>query len=160
MDLKKVEVKLERQQAIEELIQLEEIRNGIELMDKLKEKYGIEASQVTISRDIREMELVKDKSKGYLILKRNAIKKELLVEIKKLLQNKELYWFNDDYESILLKAKDPLFAPIIGNKFEKAFSMGEKIVVAFVNNSGAIWIVSPTKTKEEIISFLDKIDID
>jgi transcriptional regulator of arginine metabolism len=75
-----------RQAAIEQLISQQPIANQEELMEALEQK-GIKATQATISRDIRELRIVKeqnsDGSSHYAIFKEDPVsrKEQLYVNI-------------------------------------------------------------------------------
>ncbi|WP_281164795.1 arginine repressor [Liquorilactobacillus sicerae] len=78
-----------RQAAIEQLISQEEIANQEELMIAL-EKQGIKATQATISRDIRELRIVKEQSSNgkqhYVIFKEDPVseKQQLYANINEM----------------------------------------------------------------------------
>ncbi|KRM89755.1 arginine repressor [Liquorilactobacillus vini] len=78
-----------RQAAIEQLISQEEIANQEELMAAL-EKQGIKATQATISRDIRELRIVKEQATNgklhYVIFREDPIseKQQLYANISEM----------------------------------------------------------------------------
>lgn len=70
----------ERQRAIQELIKAYPVENQVQLVQLLKENYGIETNQSIVSRDLRELEVTKQKLKDTMIyeLKEVNIDKEIL----------------------------------------------------------------------------------
>lgn len=58
---------LDRQQAIKELITENSVADQYQIVDLLKEKYGIETNQTIVSRDLRKLGVVKKNLNGAMV---------------------------------------------------------------------------------------------
>jgi arginine repressor len=151
--------KKDRMKAIQKVIEKHEVQNQHELIVKLKKDHGIEANQPAISRDIKDLRIIKDSKSGFYTLSPKAQQKKYLNQLYNWAVRAELRSFDTSFEGLLLRTapEHADMAPVIASSLEKAFSSEKSPVAAFVNSTGMIWLLIPVEKKDSILSKLNKI---
>ncbi|MED1876730.1 hypothetical protein [Brevibacillus borstelensis] len=143
------EAKQKRLEAIEEIIQKYPIRTQDELVKKLFEEYGIESNQSAISRDIKDLELVKDRITHCYTLNEKAKRNMELERLQTLMVQGEALLCNYPLGVILLKTA-PSYTHLIAATLEKLYSTEANPVGTFIGTTGTLLLVASEQQMEEI----------
>lgn len=123
----------------------------------LKDDYHIEVNRSTISRDLRELGIQKNKEKEVLELSQNEKLKDLKIQIFHLLSSSSsdsFYYNSDEKEDNLTMTvfyTDPSTAVAVAVLFEQLFEERYPSFVAIANHSGKIVLIFSIKHRQAIL---------
>lgn len=129
--------KKERTDAIKIIISNHSIRSQEELVERLKEDFGIESNQSTVSRDITSLELVKHPQTNCYQLGEFAKREKEREELRSVLEQAEATYFDENVSMITFRA-DPVFTSLITAKLEAYFSNKEEVIGTLVGPTGTV----------------------
>jgi transcriptional regulator of arginine metabolism len=126
-----------RLQALEELIRKHHIKNQKMLVNLLKKNYGIETNQSVVSRDLRELGIIKKKHKNALVYELqepNTTKEILQLGVIDIVQN----------ESMIIVKTLPGLASFVGDFLDTQDKIGILATLAGEN----VVFIAPHSTKQ------------
>ena len=125
-----------RQEAIKELIKKHPVENQEMLVELLEHEYGIETNQSVVSRDLRELEVVKRKQKDamvYQLSERDVIAEILHLAVLDVIHNES---------TIVVKTRGG-FADYVGDYLDRCTEL--KILATIAGEN--VVFVAPQSTK-------------
>lgn len=142
-----------RREKIKEIIINFPIRNQDELVEKLRDDYGIDSNQSTVSRDIKRIGIVKNKETNCYQLDEVAKKEREKEELEELLIQAEATFYDTELGMISFRT-NPEHAHLVAARLESYFSNDDDYVATFVNPTGAILLLVSkgieSKVREEL----------
>ncbi|MGG3887335.1 hypothetical protein [Brevibacillus panacihumi] len=142
------EAKKRRLAAIEAIVQTSSIRTQKELVAKLFEEYTIETNQAAISRDIKDLELIKDRSTNCYTLNEKANQNMERERLQKLLVQAEAdFFFPMD---VMMLKTDPSYTLLIAATIEKLYSKEKKPVGTVCGSTGTLLLVASKDQIQQI----------
>lgn len=130
--------KRERQKILKEIISENKIFNQKEIRRLFKRNYEIVVPQTTISRDLKELGIEKDKEKKYVLgqkVARNAEARRLT----RVLRDADASLINGNFESLMLKMR-PSYVELAAEKIDALFSIEDIEVYMFPGFNGTLLI--------------------
>ncbi|GED34936.1 hypothetical protein P9G84_16475 [Brevibacillus centrosporus] len=143
------EAKQRRLAAIEEIVQAYPIRTQEELVVKLKEGYGIDTNQAAISRDIKDLELVKDRLTNCYTLNEKAKQNMERERLQNLMFQAEAVFCDYPLDVMMLKT-DPAYSHLIAATIETLFSTEKNPIGTFIGSTGTLLLVASKEQKQAI----------
>jgi len=134
------EKKEERLEAIKVIISNHFIRSQEELVERLKEDFGVESNQSTISRDISSLKLRKDPQTNCYQLEESVQKEEEKRDLKSVLDQAKATYLDESVSMVAFKV-DPVFASLIAAKLEAYFSDRKEVIGTLVGSSGTLLLL-------------------
>lgn len=152
------EKKEERLEAIKVIISNHSIRSQEELVERLKEDFGIESNQSTVSRDITSLKLVKHPQTNCYQLGEFAKREKEREELRSVLEQAEATYYDENVSMITFKV-DPVFSSLITAKLEAYFSNKEEVIGTLVGPTGTVVLLvtkdGEVSVRKEINSIFD-----
>lgn len=145
-----------RTQFIIELIKNYPIRSQDEIAHYLKENYGIETNQSTISRDIASLGLVKNHETNCYQLGEDAKKEEEKQELINALEHGGAFISTTNMSMFTFKVT-PTHAPLIAEKLESYFSNDENFIGSLVGPTGTIALLVSKKDEKRVQAEIDSM---
>lgn len=143
-----------RTQAIIEIIKNYPVRSQEELVHYLKEDYGIESNQSTVSRDVTSIGLVKNNETNCYQLGDDAKKEQEKQELRNVLEQGDAIFYDTEVSMISLKVT-PTHAQLIAAKFEAFFANDDSFIGTLVGPTGTIALLVSKEDAERIKTELD-----
>ena len=148
--------KKKRQKMLIEAVDKHSAQTQEELVDILREHFGIRTNQAAVSRDIKELKIEWDKETNCYVLGTRARKNKEANKVARFLQQANVMNIAGEMSSLLLKGK-PEYMPLIASQIEDLLLTDEIYVSSFVGHNGSLLIYFPKDKEVAVTRIMNQI---
>lgn len=125
-------------------------------VSKLKSEYYIDSIQSTVSRDLRQLGIKKEKTNGQYVLADTEEKEKKAEKLHDILLKSNSEYHGRDYVPYIFQC-DPVYAPAVCQSLEEFFNQGDGPEIRAVSGpTGTVCLFVPHGQKENIGEFLEE----
>ncbi|KMY55626.1 hypothetical protein AC623_18220 [Bacillus sp. FJAT-27231] len=145
-----------RQEKIREIIEIYNKPTQSDIVEILKNDYGIKTSRATISRDLKELGYKKNKQSKAILLTKESEFLQKQNQLYKLLLADEASFYSGALAVRIIEAS-PKTAPIISLYLEEVFSVLFDPFCALATPSGKVLMYFPVQDKKRFMKLMDQL---